>query len=100
MVVQEINKSYIPKVMFILFLLTVMLVLSYGVNSYRVFQGLRPLIRTIENKIVLYKTRDFEEIETDTFIFRYKDIDDNTLELIKNTAEDKYKKVTDVFRQI
>ncbi len=98
MVVQKINKSYTFKITFILFLLATLLVSFYGANNYRMLQGLRPLIRAIENKIVLHKIRDFEELETDTFIFRYKDMDNETLELIKNTAEDKYKKITDVFQ--
>lgn len=56
------------------------------------------MVRGMENKIVLYKTRNLKETETDTFIFRYEDINRQTLELIKDTAEDKYKEIIDIFQ--
>lgn len=95
---QRTEKTYTLKVIFISFILIMCLVSFYGMSSYGYMYGLRPIIRGIENKIILYKTRNFKELETNTFIFRYEDIDNEILELIKNTAEDKYKKITDVFQ--
>lgn len=97
MIVQKTNKVYTFKVISVLFLF-ILPVLSYGISNYGVVRGLRPLVRNIENRIVLYKTRDFKETETDTFIFRYDDIDNKTLELIKDTAENKYREIADVFQ--
>lgn len=97
MTIQKTNKAYTFKVIPVL-LLFIWLVSLYGMGSYGMSKGLRPLIRNMGNKIVLYKTRDFKEIETDTFIFRYEDIDGQILELIKDTAENKYKEIKDVFQ--
>ncbi|NMA04143.1 MAG: hypothetical protein GX925_05485 [Clostridiales bacterium] len=79
-------------------LLFIWLVSFHGMGGYRMTKGLRPLIRNIENKIVLYKTRKFTETETDTFVFRYEDIDDKILELIKDTAKSKYREIADIFQ--
>ncbi len=98
MVVQETYKTYNVKIISMLFILIILTVSFYIIDSYRVTQGLRPLIRTVENRIVLYKTRNFNELETDNFIFRYEDIDGETLELIQNTAENKYREIADVFQ--
>lgn len=79
-------------------LLFIWLMSFYGIGGYRITKGLRPLIRNIENKIVLYKTRNFTEVETDTFVFRYENVDDEILELIKDTAKNKYGEIADIFQ--
>ena len=98
MIIQKIDKTYTPKVIFIFFLLIIWLISLNILNSYEISKGLRPLIRGIENKIVLYKTRNFNQTETDTFIFRYESIDNEALELIKDTTADKYREITDIFQ--
>jgi hydroxymethylpyrimidine pyrophosphatase-like HAD family hydrolase len=97
MTIQRTNKVYTFKVIPVL-LLFIWLISFYGMGSYGISKGLRPLVRGMENKIVLYKTRNLKETETDTFIFRYEDINRQTLELIKDTAEDKYKEIIDIFQ--
>lgn len=77
--------------------LGILLVLFYSIGGHKGFYKCRPLIRNIENKIILYKTRNFEETETASFIYRYEDIDGETLELIKATAEDKYRQIKNKF---
>lgn len=98
MMLQKTNKTYSFKTIFIFFLLIIFLASSYTIGNFGIIPALRPLIRNIENKIVLYKTRNFNEIETDDFIFRYENIDNEILKLITSTAEDKYKQITDVFQ--
>lgn len=98
MIIQKTDKTYNPKVIFIFFLLIIWLILFNVLNSYEISKGPRPLIRSIENKIVLYKTRNFNQTETDAFIFRYENIDNEILELIKDTTADKYRKITDIFQ--
>jgi len=98
MTLERKNTAYKFKMMFIFLLLFIYLITTYAVRTFGTIGTVRPLIRSIENKIVLYKTRNFNEFETDDFIFRYEDIDEETLDLIINTAKDKYIKVTDVFQ--
>lgn len=80
-----------------LLLLAALLMVFFAVGKNNIFQGLRPLVRAVESKAILYKTRNFNEIETDNFIFRYEDIDKETLKLIRETAKQKYKNVVDIF---
>ena len=96
--IQKTDKAYTAKVIFIFSLLVIWLISFYVANSYEILGGLRPLVRGIENKIVLYKTRNFNETETDTFVFRHEDMDNEILELVKNTAEDKYREITKIFQ--
>jgi len=98
MILQRKNKTYKLKTIFIILLLFMWVASTYSINTFGAMGTVRPIIRSIENKIVLYKTRNFNVLETDTFIFRYEDINNETLDLIINTAEDKYRQVTDVFQ--
>jgi len=97
MILERKNKAYNYKTVFIFLLLFMWLISSYTINTFGIIGTVRPLIRSIENRIVLYKTRNFNELETDTYIFRYENIDKKTLDLIINTAEDKYKQIADIF---
>lgn len=98
MIIQKTDRAHVLKAIFMFFLLIIWLISFNIVNSYEISKGPRPLVRSIENKIVLYKTRNFNQTETDAFVFRYEDIDNKTLELIKDTTADKYKKITDIFQ--
>lgn len=98
MMLERRSKVYNFKTLFILFLLCIWLVSIYTVSSFGFVGAIRPLIRDIENRIVLYRTRNFNEVETDTFIFRYEDIDSDTLDLIISTADDKYRQITEIFQ--
>lgn len=98
MILERTNRIFKTKIIFISFILIMFLVFFFSMSSYTNMYGLRPLIRNLENKIVLYQTRNFKELETDTFVFRYDDLDNETLELIKNTAEDKYEKIIEIFQ--
>lgn len=98
MVVDQIKNKRKPKATGRIFTLVLLLGLFCLAAYYLVPQGVRPLVRAVENKIVLYKTRNFSKTETDNFIFRYENIDRDTLDLIKTTAEDKYLEAAGIFK--
>lgn len=93
------QKVYLLKGMpIVLFTIWLCITSLYVSNKFGVIGAIRPFIRTVENRIVLYNTRNFNEIETDTFIYRYENIDQETLDLIIQTAEDKYRSIADIFQ--
>jgi len=92
MILEKVNRAYKLSVIFMFLLLFIWIASTYAVSVSRVIGVVRPTIRSIENRIVLYRTRNFNEVVTDDFIFRYENIDQQTLDLIISTAEDKYGK--------
>lgn len=96
MILERRNKAYKNILVFTLLFTVVSSV--YFFSMFGIIGTVRPIIRSIENRFVLYRTRNFNELETEDFIFRYDDIDKQTLDLIVNTTKDKYRQIIDVFQ--
>lgn len=59
----------------------------------------RPIMRSIENKIVSYRTHQYQLMITEDFIIRYAEtIDEEVVKMVAKTAEDKYKDTTEIFQ--
>lgn len=99
MMLERRQKAYLLKgIPIVLFTIWLCMTSLYVSNKFGVIGAIRPFIRAVENRIVLYKTRNFSEIETDRFIYRYENIDQETLDLIIQTAEDKYRSIANIFQ--
>lgn len=95
---QNKNNMFFKGLIVILFICLSIGLILYKDYSYKVIGAFRPMIRVAENKIILYRTDSFKEIETDNFIIRYEDIDEEILDLIIDTAEDKYGQIAPLFK--
>ncbi|SDL14137.1 peptidase MA family metallohydrolase [Natronincola ferrireducens] len=89
-------------------LLKVFMVVSFlsiiGFAAYRMYPSstiatLRPMLRGMENTIVSYRVGNYDFITTEHFIICYDDgIDQEIVDLVAKTAEDKYRTVEEVFQ--
>ncbi len=84
-------KSVVPyKNGFLLLLIIILLVLLISRNSQTV-------VRAFVTQETTWKTADFIQTETDHFKIRYLQVDGDYVEVIGQTAEDAYGKVSDMF---
>ncbi|MCD5414584.1 MAG: hypothetical protein LR001_06235 [Clostridiales bacterium] len=59
--------------------------------------SMRPLVREIEKTVVVLHVRNYDKLETENFIIRYKQASAETAEKIMKIAEADYVKLTKVF---
>ncbi|KAB3532183.1 peptidase MA family metallohydrolase [Alkaliphilus serpentinus] len=63
------------------------------------FSGLyKPVIRAVQYNYVSFNTRGFETTETENFIIQHQDIDEEIINYLGETAEDKYHAATKIFK--
>ncbi len=89
------TKFNVKKVLILSFILLFLLSL---LNPQQIVAAVSPTIRTIENQILVYKIRDYEEIETENFIIKYQGIEAQLVELVAETAEAKYIALKEVYQ--
>lgn len=82
----------------VLLLTSILFILLANVRAQVVVASARPLIRGFEKQLVALQVRDYQQLETDHFVIKYRAIDEITLDLIVKTAEDKYKAVSEAFQ--
>lgn len=97
MILEKGKKAYKFKKNHIFLLVFIFLISSYAMINFNVIKGIRPLVRNIEERVVLYKTDSFNEIETKNFIFRYEETDKEILNLIMNITEEKYEELINIY---
>lgn len=97
MVLEKRKNIYKFKRVYVFILLFIFLISVYATSNFNLVSSTRPLIRNIEQRIVLSKINDFNKIETDNFIFRYKETDRETLNLVMDVTEEKYEDLIDIF---
>lgn len=66
-------------------------------QNYGAVATFRPSIRAVESGIVSYKTSKYNRVESDNFIIKYDNVDEETLNLVIETAEHKYQKLIEIF---
>ena len=57
-----------------------------------------PLLRELQHELIIYKTKNYHTRETEHFIIRYEQKDDEIIDLVAKAAEEKYDDVTDMFQ--
>ncbi|WZL73085.1 hypothetical protein QBE52_18890 [Clostridiaceae bacterium 35-E11] len=56
-----------------------------------------PLLREIQHELILYKTKHYQQLETEHFIIRYEPEEEAIIDLVAQAAERDYKAVCDMF---
>ena len=67
-------------------------------NPQQMMISVSPVIRVIENQILLYRVRGYREFQTEHFTIKHENIDPNMLQLVASTAEDKYIALKEIFQ--
>ncbi|WP_026476796.1 peptidase MA family metallohydrolase [Alkaliphilus transvaalensis] len=79
-----------------------LLILIMSVGGYlgqvEVLRVMRPIIRNVENLAVSFQVRNYHQLETDHFIIKYNNIDEDILALVAYTAESKYQQAVKIFQ--
>lgn len=91
------SKGRIATVFALAVILVAVFILARYINQYGAVAAFRPTIRKVETGIVSYKTKNYFAVESDHFVLRYREVDESTVNMILLTAEDKYKKLVDIF---
>jgi len=97
MILRDINNTYKMKLINAIILSTVLLVSLSLFNLHQMMITMNPVIRVIENQILLYRIRDYKALETENFIIKYDYIEKEQLQLVAETAEDKYQALKKFF---
>lgn len=94
---------YKKKGLFLYILLGIILLLMMGFLVYarsksNVVTVFSPMVRDVESKRIAYRTRQYQSTITENFIIRYdKGIDNEVVDLVVKTAEDKYRRAVKIF---
>ncbi|ABR50825.1 conserved hypothetical protein [Alkaliphilus metalliredigens QYMF] len=83
---------------FVGFIVLLLMLGAYSSFKPQAVTAFRPLLRSAEETMVSYQTRSDQQIETENFIIKYQSIDEELLQFIAETAEDKYREATAVFQ--
>ena len=97
MTLRDITNTSRLKLINVIILSTVLLVSLSLFNPQQMMIMVNPVIRVIENQILLYKIRDYKVLESENFIIKYDDIEQEQLQLVEKTAEDKYEALKEFF---
>ncbi|AKL97337.1 peptidase MA superfamily [Clostridium aceticum] len=97
----NIDKKKFFSINFFLFGIALLMMgfVFYHGQQNNLVTAFRPMVRDVENRIVSYRTRSYDFVTTDHFIIRYDDgIDEEIIDLVTMTAEDKYGSVVEAFQ--
>ncbi|MBM7615545.1 peptidase MA family metallohydrolase [Alkaliphilus hydrothermalis] len=64
----------------------------------KMIAAVNPAIRYFEHQMVAFQVRNYNQLETDNFIIKYQEVDKEVLDLVAETAEDKFNKVVKLFK--
>lgn len=90
------KKNIIIGIVLFILILAIYVPLKY-IREYGAVAAFRPSVRTVESGFVSYKTSNFSQVESNNFVVKYEDVDEEVINLVIKTAEDKYSRLVDIF---